>query len=207
MGGGPVWDSNAFWKLVTYRPILSKFKGGPNTLYFINVFGVEFSFWSWPYKSLLHGSLTIIGFKITSAHLQCEELRRWWSRAGWRGGVACWGSSWRWTAPWKIIVSKTRHTLLWGPVSRVNTVFSMIYFWTSTHFMKYYLRYSPPTFSHSTAVLGPYSSLKIIKLSSVKTNCFHSNLICGREPTTLLASSGPIQDTFRPKKNFSLDLK
>ena len=39
--GGPVWDSNAFWKLVTYRPILSKFKGGPNTLYFINVFGVD----------------------------------------------------------------------------------------------------------------------------------------------------------------------
>ena len=38
---GPVWDSNAFWKLVTYRPILSKFKGGPNTLYFINVFGVD----------------------------------------------------------------------------------------------------------------------------------------------------------------------
>ena len=27
--GGPVWDSNVFSKLVTYRPTLSKFKGGP----------------------------------------------------------------------------------------------------------------------------------------------------------------------------------
>ena len=34
--GGPVWDSNVFSKSVTYRPTLSKFKGGPvkkNTLY------------------------------------------------------------------------------------------------------------------------------------------------------------------------------
>ena len=33
--GGPVWDSNVFSKSVTYRPTLSKFKGGPvkkNTL-------------------------------------------------------------------------------------------------------------------------------------------------------------------------------
>ena len=36
--GGPVWDSNAFSKSVTYRPTLSKFKGGPVkkiTLYII----------------------------------------------------------------------------------------------------------------------------------------------------------------------------
>ena len=35
--GGPVWDSNVFLKSVTYRPTLSKFRGGPvkrNTLYF-----------------------------------------------------------------------------------------------------------------------------------------------------------------------------
>ena len=34
--GGAVWDSNVFSKSVTYRPTLSKFKGGPvikNTLY------------------------------------------------------------------------------------------------------------------------------------------------------------------------------
>ena len=34
--GGPVWDSNVFLKSVTYRPTLSKFRGGPvkkNTLY------------------------------------------------------------------------------------------------------------------------------------------------------------------------------
>ena len=33
--GGPVWDSNVFLKSVTYRPTLSKFRGGPvkkNTL-------------------------------------------------------------------------------------------------------------------------------------------------------------------------------
>ena len=28
MGGGPVWDSNIFSKWVTYRPTLSKFRGG-----------------------------------------------------------------------------------------------------------------------------------------------------------------------------------
>ena len=28
-GGGPVWDSNIFLKSVTYRPTLSKFRGGP----------------------------------------------------------------------------------------------------------------------------------------------------------------------------------
>ena len=36
--GGPVWDSNVFLKSVTYRPTLSKFRGGPvkkNTLYLI----------------------------------------------------------------------------------------------------------------------------------------------------------------------------
>ena len=27
--GGPVWDSNVFLKSVTYRPTLSKFRGGP----------------------------------------------------------------------------------------------------------------------------------------------------------------------------------
>ena len=34
--GGPVWDSNAFLKSVTYRPTLSRFRGGPvkkTTLY------------------------------------------------------------------------------------------------------------------------------------------------------------------------------
>ena len=34
--GGPVWDSNVFLKSVTYRPTLSKFRGGPvkkTTLY------------------------------------------------------------------------------------------------------------------------------------------------------------------------------
>ena len=28
-GGGPVWDSDNFLKSVTYRPTLSKFRGGP----------------------------------------------------------------------------------------------------------------------------------------------------------------------------------
>ena len=27
--GGPVWDSNVFFKSVTYQPTLSKFRGGP----------------------------------------------------------------------------------------------------------------------------------------------------------------------------------
>ena len=40
MRGGPVWDSyNVFLKSVTYRPTLSKFRGGAvkkNTLYFAN---------------------------------------------------------------------------------------------------------------------------------------------------------------------------
>ena len=34
--GGPVWDSDVFFKSVTYRPTLGKFRGGPgkkNTLY------------------------------------------------------------------------------------------------------------------------------------------------------------------------------
>ena len=38
--GGPVWDSNVFSKSVTYRPTLSKFKGGPvkkTTLYIIHL--------------------------------------------------------------------------------------------------------------------------------------------------------------------------
>ena len=38
--GGPVWDSNIFLKSVTYRPTLSKFRGGPvkkNTLYTCHV--------------------------------------------------------------------------------------------------------------------------------------------------------------------------
>ena len=36
--GGPVWDSNVFLKSVTYRPTLSKFRGGPVkkiTLYYL----------------------------------------------------------------------------------------------------------------------------------------------------------------------------
>ena len=36
MRGGPVWDSDNYLKSVTYRPTLSKFRGGPvkkTTLY------------------------------------------------------------------------------------------------------------------------------------------------------------------------------
>ena len=39
--GGPVWDSDVFLKSVTYRPTLSKFRGGPvkkNTLYLLQLF-------------------------------------------------------------------------------------------------------------------------------------------------------------------------
>ena len=40
--GGPVWDSDVFFKSVTYRQTLSKFRGGPvkkNTLYMQKFFG------------------------------------------------------------------------------------------------------------------------------------------------------------------------
>ena len=52
-GGGAVWDSNVFLKSVTYRPTLSKFRGGQlkkppciyhyHTLIFLLTFGVKLS--------------------------------------------------------------------------------------------------------------------------------------------------------------------
>ena len=39
-----------------------------------------------------------------------------------------------------------------------------------------YLRYSPPTFSHSTAVLGPYSNLQQKRIGEKESKSFFSNL-------------------------------